>query len=277
MTLITDLLSEELESDIGLPNIDQLKGMNPDKLNEYFAKHPQFKSFWKEYENALNLQVCFMIDVTGSMANYSSFKNNTIGLILDSLFEFMNKKSIKRYAFIGYRERDEKPLEPFIFKQFTNNLSEIRKQMSEVKLEGGGDAPEDVELAFKTFCEEIEFDEGGTRILIHIADAPCHGRDYHDCLEDEHPERSNKIPNLLRKMACNYNCAYWFVKVSDATDKMIKQFNHILQTKAPKNEFNRIIELDLRNIRADAVKEILLENLLETTLKTALVGIKRFN
>ena len=275
MTLITDLLSEELENDIGLPNIEQLKGMNPDKLYEYFAKHPQFKSFWKEFENALNIQVCFMIDVTGSMASYSSFKNNTIGLILDSLFDFMNKKSKKRYALIGYRERDEEKLEPIIFHNFTDNLTEIRKQMLEVKLDGGGDTPEDVELAFKKFCDDIEFDQGGTRILIHIADAPCHGRDYHDCLDDKHPERSSEIPNLLRKMACNYNCAYWFVKVSDATDKMIKQFNNILQTKAPKSEFNRIIELDLRNLRADLVKQIVLENLLKTTLTTALVGTKR--
>ena len=52
-------LSEELGSDIKSSNLDQLMQMNPDKLFEYFAKHPQFESFWKEYKNALNIQVCF--------------------------------------------------------------------------------------------------------------------------------------------------------------------------------------------------------------------------
>jgi hypothetical protein len=275
MDAILAKISEELGSDIKASNLDQLMKMNPDRLFEYFAKHPQFKSICKEYENALNIQVCFMIDVTGSMASYSSFKNNTIGLILDSLFEFMNKKSKKRYAFIGYRERDEEKLEPIVFKNFTETLPEIRKLISEVKLDGGGDAPEDVELAFKKFCDDIEFDQGGTRILIHIADAPCHGEDYHDYPTDEHPERSDQIPKLLRKIACNYDCAYWFVKVSDDTNKMIKRFNHLLQIEAPKSEFNRILELDLRNLKADTVKQIMLENLLATTLATALKNTKK--
>jgi len=270
MTLITDILAEELGNDPRMLNLDKLKTMDPQKLLEYFSTHPQFKSFWKEFEKALHLQVCFIIDVTGSMTNYSNFKNNTFGLILDSLFEFMNKKSKKRYAFIGYRERDEEN----VFVNFTDNLEEIRNKINTVKLNGGGDAAEDVEFAFKMFCDEIMFEQGGTRIIIHIADAPCHGIDYNDYTNehDKHRERSNEIPKLLKKIACNYNCAYWFVKITDATDKMVQQFNEILQREAPTSEFNRIEELDLRGVRADLVKHILLENLLKTTLATALVG-----
>ena len=275
MVLITDILAAELDSELDLPDIEHLKELDPDKLYQYFAKHPQFKSFLKEFEKALYLQVCFIIDVTGSMAHYSNFKNNTIGLIMDSLLEFMNKKSKKRYSFIGYRERDEKELEPLIFENFTDDRLKIQNQINEVKLEGGGDTPEDIELALKIFCDDIEFDQGGTRIIIHIADAPCHGSDYNDCLVDNHPERSNDIPRLLKKIACNYNCAYWFVKVSDSTDKMIRRFNEILQREAPNREFNRIVELDLRNLRADLVKQIMLENILKTTLTTALIASKR--
>ena len=72
---ISGSISEELKSSIGQEKYEKLKTLNPDEFGQYFANHHEFKKFKEEFENALNIQVCFIIDVTGSMANHSNFKN----------------------------------------------------------------------------------------------------------------------------------------------------------------------------------------------------------
>ncbi len=270
---ITNSIAEELKSSIDKDKYEMLKNLPPDKFGKYFASLNEFKNFKEEFKNAMKIQVCFIIDVTGSMSNHKNFKSKIFGLIMDALFEFMNASSQKRYSFIGYRERDEEN----VITDFTDDIEKIKKQINDVKLEGGADAPEDVEYALKMFCDEINFNGGGTRIIMHIADAPCHGTDYNDYngKNDSHPDWSDNIPKYLRKIASGYNCSYWFIKITDSTDKMIKKFNSILKNEAPDSEFNEIIELDLRNLKSDMIKRVLEENIFKTTLLSTKVSIDK--
>ena len=68
------------------------------------------------------------------------------------------------------------------------------------------------------------------RILFHVADAPCHGRQYHDDVLDEYPNgdpRSLNAPDLLKVLE-DKNVKYWFAKLTDKTDKMITKFRNLL-------------------------------------------------
>ena len=269
MTL-KDLLLEDFKASFKEKDFKKLKNFSEDELSNYFVNNGKFSKFKADFEQCLNIQVCFLIDITGSMHSYQKFTNKIVGLIIDTLFEFMNNQSKKRYAFIGYRERDEEN----VHHDFTDDLKKIRDMIAKVDLEGGGDDSEDVENAFKLFLDDITFDQGGTRILVHIADAPCHGPDYTD-LKDEHPDWSNNIPRYLKKMACSLNCAYWFVKLSDDTDKMINKFNEILIREAPNSEFNQIEVLDLKDLKEDVVKEILNNQLFKTTISSTVIASDR--
>ena len=105
----------------------------------------------------------------------------------------MYQRSEKRYAFIGYRERDEKN----IISDFTDNIKVHQSNVA--KLEGGDDAPEDAEHALKLFCDEINFNGRETRIILHISDVPCHGADCNNYgNDDKHPSWSDKIPKYLQ-------------------------------------------------------------------------------
>jgi hypothetical protein len=70
-----------------------------------------------------------------------------------------------------------------------------------------------------------------TRILFHVADAPCHGRQYHDGVLDDYPNgdpRGLKAKDLLKVLE-DKNVKYWFAKLTDKTDKMITEFTRLMR------------------------------------------------
>jgi hypothetical protein len=79
-----------------------------------------------------------------------------------------------------------------------------------------------------------------TRVLFHICDAPCHGRDFHNGSNDQYPDgdpRGLKIDKLLANLASK-NIDYYFAEINSSTAKMIDEFNKILlknQGKINKN------------------------------------------
>lgn len=259
MTDIDDLFKSKLYSKSGF-------------ISKYLSTDTDLSKFVAAFKEALNLQICFIIDCTGSIAKHKGFKNNIFGLIMDALLDFMNNESSRRYAFIGYRERDENNE----FHDFSFDKDKIMDKIKNVSLTGGGDDCEDVEYALEKFCNEINFVQGGTRIIIHIADEPCHGMEYHDNhLSDKHPEWSKNIPKLLKKISNNFNCAYWFVKITNDTDKMIKKFDQILDENCPNSDFNKITVLDLRNLNNDEIKNVITEQLFKTTLASTKISLNK--
>ena len=69
-----------------------------------------------------------------------------------------------------------------------------------------------------------------TRVLFHVADAPCHGSRFHCGVNDAHPggdPRGLDITSLLRKVT-ELNLNYFFAKMNDSTVKMIDEFNNEL-------------------------------------------------
>lgn len=172
---LSDII-DEIEK--GLGEIDQIKlkkilvdEARKNKLDthiiSYLTDETELSHFVRAFKDALNIQICFLIDTTASMsAHYENFKNQVFGSIMEGLLSAVNQGE-KRYAFLGYRERNEE----HEFVQFTHELDEIRRAIREAKPRGGGDAAEDVEHALKLFVENISFKKKGTRIIIHVADA----------------------------------------------------------------------------------------------------------
>jgi hypothetical protein len=97
-----------------------------------------------------------------------------------------------------------------------------------VEARDGGDAPEDVHGALHRALQ-MEWDVGGsmTRVLVHIADAPCHGTKYHTLSGDSHPggdPHGLKSAELLRGLR-QLGVCYKFGRINESTDRMVRLFD----------------------------------------------------
>jgi hypothetical protein len=75
----------------------------------------------------------------------------------------------------------------------------------------------------------MEWDVGGsmTRVLVHIADAPCHGTKYHTLSGDSHPggdPHGLKSAELLRGLR-QLGVSYKFGRINESTDRMVRLFD----------------------------------------------------
>lgn len=130
--------------------------MLSESLIKHLSDETEIKNFIEAFKDSRNLQICFIIDVTGSIARYyDNFKNQVLSAILDAALSAVNQGR-KRYAYIGYRERSEDPKD-YEFHQFTDNIAEIREAIRNTIPEGGADSAEDVEFALDLFVKKILF------------------------------------------------------------------------------------------------------------------------
>ncbi|KAI1694506.1 alpha-protein kinase vwkA [Ditylenchus destructor] len=134
-----------------------------------------------------NVQLCFLVDVTGSMASY-------INGVRDSIFKIVEKLTEKHVtfagrgtaiakkvslAFVGYRDFCDAT--QFELLPFTESAEDFRQFCSKISASGGGDLPEDVFGGLKKAISELNWSDISmcTKVVFHIADAPCHGKRYH--------------------------------------------------------------------------------------------------
>lgn len=67
--------------------------------------------------------------------------------------------------------------------------------------------------------------KAATRVFFHIGDAPCHGRQYHDMADDHAGGDPNRLEaNSLLHAMKDMNVQYFFGKINNSTDKMIRMF-----------------------------------------------------
>ena len=128
----------------------------------------------KNLTSKTNVSLAFLLDCTYSMqASINDAKDK-----IDSIVEESNKRfggQIK-IAFVGYRDYcDSNKIEKL---DFTSSVEEFKTFVGDIKASGGGDLCEDVIGGLKEVLD-LEWEEGSHRILIHIADAPSHGRRFY--------------------------------------------------------------------------------------------------
>jgi len=131
-----------------------------------------------------------------------------------------------RVAFVGYRDHcdgaNRLAVEPF-----TMDVEVFKAKVKSQVATGGGDEPEDIHGALNVADTNLEW-KSATRILFHIADAPCHGNEFNDCgggdsYKDGDP-LGLKMDNILKGLAMK-NILYFFGGINRSTDKMISVFN----------------------------------------------------
>ncbi|CAG8481464.1 10361_t:CDS:1 [Scutellospora calospora] len=178
-------------------------------------------------KESMNVDLCFVLDCTSSMSCYIKAAKMHILSVID--YVNRNNSNIKLWiGFCGYRDHGDGCGRLQIF-DFTSSHKKFQNYLSnKVIANGGNDFPEDVLGGLYAATTRMTW-SNATRILIHIGDAPPHGRRFTN-FDDIYP---NGDPNGLTaefvfdKMRSN-NILYHFGKITEYTDVMIEVFRSII-------------------------------------------------
>ena len=125
-------------------------------------EEPVSTAICRKIARGLSLQDC--IDMV---------KDEICGMV--DLIKRSNPQCITRLAFVGYADYND-PKPPQLV--FTEDPQAFHATLDSVKAGGGGDGAEDVFTGLQD-AGRLKW-SSGSRVLIHIADYPCHGQEIHD-------------------------------------------------------------------------------------------------
>lgn len=175
------------------------------------------------YEHAERLNVCFLVDCTGSMGGHINAVKRQIAWIVHEMRARLPSMQL-HLAFVGYRDHcDRRRVEVL---PFTNSVTEFRDFVASMRATGGGaDGPEDVHGGLEEVCK-LDWNVNGaaTRVLIHIGDYPAHGRRYNDIHSDSFPNgdpRGLDLESMVRTLKEDFFVQYTFGHITHHTEKMV--------------------------------------------------------
>ena len=144
----------------------------------------------EDFDRAMNgVDMCFVLDTTGSMSDTIYAARTQVGTILDRFTE-QHPGTVVNLALVAYRDvRDARRLEVL---HFTTDPDAFRVFCASLEATGGDDFPEDLGSALE-YVPRLGW-KSVTRMVYVIGDAPCHGRQFCepdraslDDFPDEHP------------------------------------------------------------------------------------------
>jgi hypothetical protein len=182
------------------------------------------------------VDVCFVIDATGSMGKYFGKMKQTITCIIEKTLELMKKlrksSSDFRFAIVDYRDHPKEADYLFHTCDFTTD-SLASAYVENLKSGEGGDFPEAVLDGLEAACT-LKWRDKTDRLLFHILDAPPHGKTYHTQLKlDKWPDgcpckkTAEHVLSLMKKK----NIIYHVLPCSNHLNMMITEFKKYIDVK----------------------------------------------
>jgi Mg-chelatase subunit ChlD len=119
------------------------------------------------------IEVCFVLDTTGSMSGLIEGAKQKIWSIANAIIAVRDKPQIK-VALIGYRDKGDEYVTRVY--DLTDDIDTVYKHLQAFKAGGGGDAPESVNQALNEAVTKIGWSDRPevTRIIFLVGDAPPH-------------------------------------------------------------------------------------------------------
>jgi len=184
------------------------------KLNKGFEEIQEIK---KEVQ----MDLLFIMDITESMQDLLDETRDSIKYILDKIKADSPGIDV-RFAYQGYRDfADLKEGEKYYTIDFETKMDTFKKKLDEITAKGGGDDAEDVAGGFKAGLGMSW--RSNARYAILIADAPGHGKKYHENdVEDDYPngDPNGNVLEVLMKEYAEKNINLCLTRIDDYTDKM---------------------------------------------------------
>jgi hypothetical protein len=124
-------------------------------------------------QKAARIDVCFLIDSTGSMSDEIDVVKQKIWDIANQIM-LGNPRPDVRFAIVTYRDHGDVYLTKLY--PLTRNIDEVYSNLMQIVADGGGDKREDVNEAFRRSVYELNWDRsaGVARMIFLIGDAGPH-------------------------------------------------------------------------------------------------------
>ena len=176
---------------------------------------------------AESVDLAFVIDATHSMSPYiDAVKENTRKIVSDIRRTNGNlsiRVGVVVFRDIGYPKR-------FEILDFTTSIDDFETFLGAIvaKANPGNDTPEDFAGGIQE-CNKLTWSQS-TRVVFAITDAPCHGKEFHNCeYPDNYPNGTPGIDVLreLRILSENHGegtMTLYFGQITSDTDKMLAMF-----------------------------------------------------
>eukprot|EP01017_Pseudomicrothorax_dubius_P027585 TRINITY_DN319_c0_g1_i3.p1 TRINITY_DN319_c0_g1~~TRINITY_DN319_c0_g1_i3.p1 ORF type:complete len:529 (+),score=232.00 TRINITY_DN319_c0_g1_i3:143-1729(+) len=172
------------------------------------------------------VDVVFCIDATGSMGSYIEASKTAIKTLVK---EFSDRSKHPQFGIVAYRDHSENMTTSFLTKVCDLTTPDnALKFLNELAAWGGGDFPEAVFDGLVDSVDKINWRnnvlENVIRILVHICDAPPHGKEFG--ASGSHPEGC-PCKKTTKEVADKLNHArirYKLVKCTDSVSQMAKIF-----------------------------------------------------
>lgn len=155
-------------------------------------------------------------------------KDQVISIMRDIKSAFFNKADV-RMAVVSYKDHCDAVHLQFL--DFTSDVTQVSSFLETLVARGGGDYPEDVLGGLQQAL--VASWKYPTRCIIHICDAPAHGRSLHD-LDDgdddyirpgSEPHGLTHIPML--QLLIDQNIHYSLLRINPSTDRMAYEFSQV--------------------------------------------------
>ncbi len=117
------------------------------------------------------LQICFLLDATGSMKDEIEQLQDVIFSIHSRILTMPTRPAVK-FSIVAYRDKAD----AFLVKgrPFTTSIDTFQVALDKISAGGGGDYPEDIESAFIYCLDSLSWDEQSVKFVFLIGDAPPH-------------------------------------------------------------------------------------------------------
>ncbi|CAL4124210.1 unnamed protein product [Meganyctiphanes norvegica] len=220
---------------------------------------------WEEVSNeAQKVDLAFLLDITASMHGIIKIVKGEVDKVIDKVKNEYPRAHL-RVAFVGYR--DHWNYERIVKMDFTESLISFSSFMSKIKASGGGfDTTEDV---FGGLEEAGNLSwTAPNRLLMHFADAPCHGSRFHEGLWDRYKKdnykdiKGLKIKDLIKKLK-ELDIKYYFGKINESTNKMITEFKKVSGDNNFPHEIDASCAATALNVVAESITLSIHQSILE--------------
>lgn len=174
------------------------------------------------------VEVCFVLDTTGSMASLIQGAKDKIWSIANELASAKPTPNIK-FGLVAYRDRED----DFVTKSFnlTDDIDTLYEHLMSFQAKGGGDSPESVNQALHDAVTEMSWNKSKRvlKLVFLVGDAPPHMDYPNDILYPEVCKLALEKRLIINTIQCGTMAETTRVW-RDIADKSEGQFAAILQS-----------------------------------------------
>lgn len=176
------------------------------------------------------VQLAFLLDTTASMQPWIDTCKEQIQTVITETRSKHGDDLVFEVALVAYNDFDDcgASTDPVVV-PFTTDVSKITLALSTIHAFGGEDCAEDVAGGMRAILD-LDWDHTAIWHLVHLADAPPHGRTFHEPWISDHYPNGDPYGRDLEPMLASLDVHYTFFRITGNTDVFIKILDEYMGT-----------------------------------------------